>query len=799
MTRLVNPQIKAKRKPKLSRQSRPADMSLEQWQIELRREYGRQQDFRLKNVGEHPIFSEFQVSNPQSKMTYRVVIRGNSLGENHCTCGDFATNLLGTCKHIEFTLGKLEDKRGARNALQAGYQPPFSEVILHYGPQRELRFRPGAECPVELSRLTTRFFEKSGVLRPEAFATFDQFLARAGEIEHELRCREDVLGFIAEVRDSERREKIIQEAYPRGIRSAGLRDLLKVPMYDYQSEGALFAARSGRCLIGDEMGLGKTIQAIAAAELLAKHLGVERVLVICPTSLKHQWEREIERFAERQTQVIGGARPMREVQFQTPAFFKIMDYDTVHADLDLIQSWAPELVILDEAQRIKNWNTRVARSVKRIQSPYAIVLTGTPLENRLEELVSIVQFVDRFRLGPTYRLLSDHQLLNDDGKVIGYRDLDRIGKTLAPVLLRRQKDMVLGQLPKRIDNNIFVPMTEQQRVLHDENKQIVSQIVMKWRRYKFLSEADQRRLMICLQNMRMSCDSTYLLDQTDDHGVKADELLTVLEEILETPDAKVVLFSQWLRMHELIVERLEEKKIGHVLFHGGVPGPQRKSLVDRFRDEPECRVFLATDAGGVGLNLQFASVVINMDLPWNPAVLEQRIGRVHRLGQKRPVQVINFVAQGTIEEGMLGVLQFKKSLFAGVLDGGEKEVFLGGSRLTKFMETVEKTTTSIPRPQAERPESEARAERDEARGRDTQVKPAPTSDSPWAGLLQGGLALLQQLATPPKENGKRGEARYGLVRDERTGERYVKLPAPPPELLGNLTQMLASFARMLQG
>ena len=134
---------------------------------------------------------------------------------------------------------------------------------------------------------------------------------------------------------------------------------------------------------------------------------------------------------------------------------------------------------------------------------------------------------------------------------------------------------------------------------------------------------------------------------------------------------------------------------GHVFFHGGVDGGKRKGLVDRFREDPNCRLFLSTDAGGVGLNLQHASVIVNMDLPWNPAVLEQRIGRVHRLGQKRPVRVVNFVAQGTIEEGMLGVLKFKKSLFAGVLDGGQKEVFLGGSRLKKFMETVEQTTESI--------------------------------------------------------------------------------------------------------
>src|SRR5207302_312141 len=159
---------------------------------------------------------------------------------------------------------------------------------------------------------------------------------------------------------------------------------------------------------------------------------------------------------------------------------------------------------------------------------------------------------------------------------------------------------------------------------------------------------------------------------------------------------KVVVFSQWLRMHELLVRRIKQHGWGHVLFHGGVPGGKRKDLVDRFRDDPECRLFLSTDAGGLGLNLQHASMVMNMDLPWNPAVLEQRIGRVHRLGQRNVVRVVNFIAQGTIEEGMLGVLKFKKSLFSGVLDGGEKNVFLGGSRLTKFMETVEKVAAGIP-------------------------------------------------------------------------------------------------------
>ena len=183
-----------------------------------------------------------------------------------------------------------------------------------------------------------------------------------------------------------------------------------------------------------------------------------------------------------------------------------------------------------------------------------------------------MQFVDRYRLGPTFRLLHEHQVRDPVGKVVGYTGLDRIGQTLAPVLVRRKKDEVLDQLPGRIDTNVFVPMTELQRKYHTENMEIVARIVQKWRRYRFLSEADQRRLMIALQRMRMSCDSSYLIDKESDEGGKAGEAAELLDEVFERPDAKAVVFSQWLGMHELLRRRIEGRKWKHILFHGGVPG-----------------------------------------------------------------------------------------------------------------------------------------------------------------------------------------------------------------------------------
>jgi superfamily II DNA or RNA helicase len=800
---------------KLSRMHKPAELSLEQWQRELRRQFGREQKFVLKNLGDNKVFSEFEVRNPQKKTAYHVNIRGSQPGENFCTCPDFATNTLGTCKHIEFALATLERNRGAAAALKAGYQPRYSEVFLHYGSRRDVRFRPGSDCPVDLARLAPQFFDAEGILLPEAHARFEEFLAQAREQEPELRCGDDVLGLVAEVRDAEERRRLVMEAFPQGTASSAFNDLLKVSLYGYQREGALFAARAGRCLLGDEMGLGKTVQAIAVAEIMARLFGVERVLVICPTSLKYQWQREVERLTERTTEVVGGPRERRAAGFATPSFFKFMNYDSVHADLDLIGQWAPDLVILDEAQRIKNWETRVARSVKRINSPYALVLTGTPLENRLEELISIVQFVDRYRLGPTFRLLHDHQTRDEAGKVVGYRDLDQIGRTLEPVLLRRQKDEVLDQLPERIDNHVFVPLLPLQQEHHTENREMVARIVAKWRRYHFLSEADKQRLMAALQRMRMVCDSTYLVDRSSNVGTKAEEAVTLLEEYFERPDTKAVVFSQWLGMHDLLVRQMHKRPWSHVLFHGGVPSHKRKDLVDRFRDDPKCRVFLSTDAGGVGLNLQHANVVFNMDIPWNPAVLEQRIGRVHRLGQKQPVRVVNFVTRGSIEEGMLSVLKFKKSLFAGVLDDGAKDVFMGGSRLTKFMEQVETATESVPAfvpEEADEPVDEGDGELPVRRS-PSRREPKPTGASrvsgapaisaapaadPWTGLLQAGMALLQQASGTSRGEGSiSAQGTAALVRrDEQTGEAYLRLPMPKPELLN---QALQAFGALLEG
>ena len=806
---------KPRKPPKFSRTHAPVDLSPIDWQRALRRQFGREQKFGLENLGDEPIFSEFRVSNPESKSSYRVAIRGAKPGDNFCTCPDYATNELGTCKHIEYALAKLEKKRGVKAAFKRGYQPAFSELYLRNEGSRAVHFRAGTDCPPAVLKAAALLFaeERGWALRAQHFGELERFVAAVAKSGHELRAFDEALDFVVGQRDAERRAQQLDAIFPLRAADPKLSGLLKLPLYPYQAEGALFAVRVGRVLIGDEMGLGKTSQAIATAEILAQHFGVSKVLVICPTSLKYQWQSEFARFSGRESKVLAGGRAQRQIDYAADDFCKITNFEKLKPDLDLIAQWAPELVIVDEAQRVKNWNTIAARALKQINSPYAVVLTGTPLENKLEELISIVQFVDQHRLGPTWKLLHEHQVKDEAGRVTGYTQLEKIGETLAPVMIRRRKSEVLRQLPARTDQNLLVPMTEMQMLFHEENADIVAKIVHRWRKMKFLSDTDQRRLTCALQNMRMSCNSTFLLDHETDHGVKADELAARLDGLFTQAHTKAVVFSQWTRTHDIIIRRLEARGIGYVSFHGGVPSEKRPALVDRFRDDPACRVFLSTDAGSTGLNLQHASMLFNMDLPWNPAILEQRIARIHRMGQTRPVQIINFVSKGTIEEGMLSVLAFKRSLSAGILDGGLGEISLGGSRLNRFMKDVENVTGRMGQGEAMPPSEEAinvAAAVDEPKesiDADIASTDAPaiagrrdiatdSSADPWAALLQVGTQLYSALAAAGDSS---GGSHPWIERDAKTGAHNLKIPLPPPETAKKLADVLSMFAESLRG
>jgi SNF2 family DNA or RNA helicase len=566
-------------------------------------------------------------------------------------------------------------KRHQKTLEAARFKRTRASISLEYGNTIEVRLRMPASPPPALLSLAAEHFNAGGLLRREHYRRFAEVLQALRNADGQAVIYSDVLDYIDrenELAEGLELERKLLAKLKRGQDpTAGV---LKTKLLPYQARGAVFAACRGRTVLADDMGLGKTVQALAVAELLRKRRGIERVLVIAPASVKYQWRTEIEKFTDRSVKVVEGSLPQRRAMYASPEFFTLTNYELVLKDIRYMQELRPDLIVLDEAQRIRNWTTATARTIKQLKSRYALVLTGTPLENKLEELFSVVEFVDGRRLGPAFRFVDEHRVLDDKGRLTGYRGLDQIHEELAPILLRRTRPEVLKDLPERTDKVFRVPLTTQQAEPYYEQSDLLAQLVRKWERQGWLSEIDQKRILCCIQNMRMLCNSTFLFDKQTHHSPKLQEFREIMTDFVMGEERKVVVFSEFERMTHLAGEELHKLGIGFVSLHGGVPSGKRGALIEQFRSDPACNVFLSTDAGGVGLNLQAASVVVNFEPPWNPARLEQRIGRVHRLGQSRPVHVIHMLTSESIEERVWETLALKKSLFASVFDSPTAEI-----------------------------------------------------------------------------------------------------------------------------
>jgi SNF2 family DNA or RNA helicase len=286
------------------------------------------------------------------------------------------------------------------------------------------------------------FFDKKGFLLPGMIFQLDYFIKQAIKADPDFRIYPDVFEYINQHRKNKDRKEKLTKIFPDGLESKIFNSLINTSLYPYQKKGVIEIIKAGRLLLAIDMGLGKTIQAIAAVEIFTRYFNVNRVLVICPTSLTYQWKAEIRKFTGRIACVIEGLVHKRKELYRQNDFYKIISYGIVRNDTKLINEWEADLVIVDEAQRIKNWKTLTAKSVKKIRSEYTIMTTGTPLENRIDELHSIVEYIDRYKLGPLFRFLYNHQVLDEYGKLIGYKNLRTINKTLEDILIRRTKNEI---------------------------------------------------------------------------------------------------------------------------------------------------------------------------------------------------------------------------------------------------------------------------------------------------------------------------------------------------------------------
>ncbi|MEI8046163.1 MAG: DEAD/DEAH box helicase [Bacteroidota bacterium] len=640
--------------------------------------------------GDHILMSD-------TGLKYRVFLRNFENETGYSDSMDSRLNKLGTTKHIMFAFQKLKEDKALYDRLSKTF--PFIEVFCDPLNEYKITWHYPHTMPVDEQLLISRYFKKSSFIEDAELKKFLGFIDAAAQYPR-IRVRPEV---------QEKVEAAFEEEVLENLRATYKPDYsdIKSELYPYQKEGVDFALFRKAVIIADDMGLGKTIQAIATAVLKKNIFDFKKTLVVCPASLKEQWKKEIEKFSDEKALVIQGLPEERERQYQdNDHFFFIVNYETILRDHLALNKAGFDFLILDEAQRIKNFETKTASSIRRLQFKHVLVITGTPIENRLIDIFSIVGAINPYFFGPLWEFSYQHCLFDPEkhNKINGYYNLQNLNKRLEPILLRREKRKVLDQLPDLQQINVPLNLSPLQADYHAGYAKGIAQIIRK----KFLTPYDLQRLQLLLASMRMVCDSTYLIDDETNESPKLEELKYILLEKLDVTnsDRKIIIFSEWVKVHKLIGHILRENNIGFAELNGSVPVKLRGELIRKFETNPHCKIFLSTEAGGTGLNLQVADTLINFELPWNPAKKNQRIGRIDRLGQKsNKLTVFNFITRNSIESQIASGLLVKQNLFDGVLDGSSEtnSVDFSTKGRSQFIQQLEEFIAETEKAEASEP------------------------------------------------------------------------------------------------
>lgn len=419
--------------------------------------------------------------------------------------------------------------------------------------------------------------------------------------------------------------------------------------FPYQYEGIAWIFAQKSALLADEMGLGKTMQTITAVRLLLRAGQVRRVLLVCPKPLIPNWQREFKLWAEEiPVTTIEGDGNRRQMIWQMPGSTVLLaNYELVVRDFQAMHpddSPQFDLVVLDEAQRIKNRESVTAKTIHSIPRKRSLCLTGTPIENRAEEMISLFQFMN---------VVPPH----------ASPDIRQLSQLSEEYILRRTKDLVAKDLPPRIDRDAVIELAPaQEHAYKTAEKDGIVQL-------DGMGESITiQHVFELVLRLKQICNS----DPLTGDSCKLDRLVADMEEV-SASGGKAILFSQWTRTLDWLAERT--KQFGCLTYHGGIPTKKREPILDQFKHDPDSHLILMSyGTGAVGLNLQFAGYVFLYDRWWNPAVEDQAINRAHRIGATASQIIVSkFICKDTIEERIDKVLQQKRELFQRVLGEGDNE------------------------------------------------------------------------------------------------------------------------------
>ena len=448
---------------------------------------------------------------------------------------------------------------------------------------------------------------------------------------------------------------------------------------DYQMIGIKWLYTIVKCDLGgilaDEMGLGKSIQTIYLFKKLLLEDKNYKFLIVCPTSLIYNWENEFKKFGENiKVQVLAGLKKKREEIYKnSDASVFITSYGLLRIDEEMYEKTIFKVCIIDEAQNIKNHEAKVTKAVKKVNSVTKIALTGTPIENSIQELWSIFDFIMPGFLSNITKFSEKYKVTNFDEE--DEKKLDSLNKIIMPFILRRKKSDVLKDLPPKIENNIYIDLGEEQKKLYALEIKKVNEEIKKLEESGEFNKSKIYILSLITRLRQLCIDPKLVYEDYKGESVKIDNLVSVVKGIISNGH-KMLIFTSFKSALDIVKKEFDKEKISYYTIDGSVKSRERQDLVDKFNSD-NTNVFLITiKAGGTGLNLTSAEYVIHLDLWWNPQVENQATDRAHRIGQTKTVEVVKLIAKGTIEERILELQNKKKSLSDKLIEKNRDESML---------------------------------------------------------------------------------------------------------------------------
>lgn len=442
---------------------------------------------------------------------------------------------------------------------------------------------------------------------------------------------------------------------------------------DYQKEGVKWLYTIYKCDLGgilaDEMGLGKTLQAIIFLRKLIADKPDAKILIVSPTSLVYNWEKEFQKFApELKYVAVAESKKKRQEIMQNFANYNIFitTYGLVRNDNDEYESKDFEVCIIDEAQAIKNYQAGMTKEIKKIKARTKIALTGTPLENSVLELWSIFDFIMPGYLNSIVRFREAYGIKDVDKDSL--KRLDNLNYQIRPFILRRKKKEVSKELPDKIEQIEYLDMSETEKAMYqslvEDTKEEIDNVIAS----EGFSKA-RFKIVTLLTRLRQLCISPALLDKdyTDD-SIKIKRLLEIVKELIKD-NHKILIFSSFKGAVLLVKKKLDEESISNYVIDGSVSGKDRVMLVDAFNKDKTSCFLITLKSGGTGLNLTSADIVIHLDVWWNPQVENQATDRAHRIGQTKKVTVLKLINKGTVEEKIIELQEKKRILSDNLIEG----------------------------------------------------------------------------------------------------------------------------------